>query len=61
MLTADSEAEYIAKARALAENGDILSKLHENLRDVVEKSPLMDDVGYAASVEKIYEDIMGRD
>lgn len=45
----------------LAENGDILSKLHENLRDVVEKSPLMDDVGYVASVEKIYEDIVGRD
>ncbi len=61
MLTADNEDEYIAKARALAENGDILSKLHENLRDVVEKSPLMDDVGYVASVEKIYEDIMGRD
>lgn len=61
MLTADNEDEYIAKARALAENGDILSKLHENLRDVVEKSPLMDDVGYAASVEKIYEDIVGRD
>ena len=61
MLTADNEDEYIAKARALAENGDILSKLHENLRDVVEKSPLMDDVGYVASVEKIYEDIVGRD
>lgn len=61
MLTADNEDEYIAKARALAENGDILSKLHEKLRDVVEKSPLMDDVGYVASVEKIYEDIVGRD
>lgn len=54
MLTADSEDEYIAKAVSLAENHDILSKLHESLRDMVEVSPLMDDVRYVDSIEKIY-------
>lgn len=58
MLTADSEDEYIAKAIVLSENEDILSKLHENLRDMVESSPLMDSVKYVDSVEKVYEDIV---
>lgn len=58
ILTADREDEYIAKAVALAENNDILSKLHENLRYIVELSPLMDDARYVYSVEKIYNSIM---
>ena len=61
MLTADSEDEYIAKVVALAENEDILSKLHENLRDMVEASPLIDDVRYVNSVEKMYEAIVCRE
>lgn len=58
MLTADSEEEYIEKAVALAKNNDILSKLHENLRHIIESSPLMDDVRYVDNVEKIYNSIM---
>lgn len=58
ILTADREDEYIAKAVTLAENEDILSKLHENLRYIVELSPLMDDVRYVDSVEKIYNTII---
>ena len=61
MLTAKSEDEYIAKVVALAENEDILSKLHDNLRDMVYVSPLMDDVGYINSVEKMYEEIVCRE
>ena len=61
MLTADNEDEYIAKAIVLAENFNVLSDIHNNLRSIVDASLLIDDVRYVNNVEKIYEDIMHRE
>ena len=54
-LTARTEEEYIARAVALAKDPELLSGLHQNLRRLMEASPLMDGRGYTRAVEAAYE------
>jgi predicted O-linked N-acetylglucosamine transferase (SPINDLY family) len=42
----------------LGNNPDILCDLRFQLRDMVKNSPLMDEQGYAAQVEKLYHRLM---
>jgi predicted O-linked N-acetylglucosamine transferase (SPINDLY family) len=50
-LIADTPQDYVQIAVGLAENIPRLTELHETLRDRLERSPLMDEKGYAHHVE----------
>ena len=54
-LAARTEEEYIARAVALAKDPELLSGLHQNLRRLMEASPLMDGRSYTQAVEAAYE------
>ena len=45
------------KAIELASNKDVIVALRENLRKMVELSPLMDERQYTLDVEKLYKEI----
>jgi predicted O-linked N-acetylglucosamine transferase (SPINDLY family) len=51
---ADSEEEYIQKAVTLALDLEQLNKIRSTLRSEMEKSPLMDETGFARKVEDAY-------
>ena len=57
-MATDNAEEYVEIAAALGNNPDILCDLRFQLRDMVKNSPLMDEEGYAAQVEKIYHRLM---
>jgi predicted O-linked N-acetylglucosamine transferase (SPINDLY family) len=50
-LIADTPQDYVRIALDLAENIPRLTKLHETLRNLLERSPLMDEKGYTHHVE----------
>jgi predicted O-linked N-acetylglucosamine transferase (SPINDLY family) len=54
---ANSEEEYIQKLMRLADNHEFLQELRKNLRNEMIASPLMDELGFARSVEKAYKDM----
>ena len=56
-LTAFSKEEYIEKAVALAKAPQLLAALHRNLRNMLQKSPVMDGKQYVADLERLYEKI----
>ena len=56
-LAAAAPEEYINKAVGLAQDENLVSLLHENLRHMVMVSPLMDTAEYVRQMEKLYENI----
>ena len=56
-LAAQTPAEYIEKAAALASDRELLTALHRNLRPMMQQSPVMDGRGYVREVEAMYEKI----
>ena len=44
---ASNEEEFVGKAVQISNNPDMLKQLRENLRGMLERSPLMDYDGYA--------------
>ena len=53
-LAAADDAGYMERAVMLAQNMDILTFLHKNLRHMLQTSPLMDGDSYCREVEKLY-------
>ncbi|MEB0215843.1 MULTISPECIES: tetratricopeptide repeat protein [unclassified Undibacterium] len=51
---AETEMEYAEKVLTLAHDTEALIHLRKNLRREIQGSPLMDEVGFARSVEKAY-------
>ncbi len=58
--TARSEEEYIEQALALASDLPKLAALRAGLRQEMQASPLMDEVGFARRVEDAYRDMFKR-
>ena len=56
-LSAANVSEYIEKAVSLAEDEQLLSLLHRNLRGMMQSSALMDGTLYAQDVESLYRQI----
>lgn len=56
-LLADSPAEYVAKAVALAKDIPRLDKYHRTLRNTLLNSKLMDTPGYVSTLEKAYRQL----
>ncbi len=56
-LTAATEDEYIERAVTLANAPDLLSELHNNLREIMQASPVMNVKNYLDEVQSAYEDI----
>lgn len=54
-LAADRPAEYVKRAVALAHDQELLNILHQNLRPMMVKSPLMDREHYIREVETYYD------
>ncbi|WP_298593337.1 hypothetical protein [uncultured Mitsuokella sp.] len=53
-LSSASREGYVEKAIALARDGELLDALHQNLRTMMQGSPLMDAQGYIDEVEAKY-------
>lgn len=53
-LAANSSGGYIEKAVALAGDRILVTDLHRNLRNILQRSPLMDMEGYMREVEELY-------
>ena len=58
-LACSTVEEYISRAVGLAQDKELLSILHKNLRRMVETSPLMDAENYVREVEESYKKILG--
>lgn len=56
-LVADSAEGYIERAVMLAQNPELLADLQQNIRSIMEKSPLMDSKMYLADMECAYRTI----
>ena len=56
-LAAASDEEYIEKAVALANNPERIKWIHENLPQIMIKSPIMDVKGYVQQIESAYEQV----
>lgn len=56
-LVAETEAEYIEKAIRLAADRDLLQIMRKNLRQMMQKSSLMDSKQYLSEVETVYREI----
>ena len=56
-LIAHTEEGYIDRAVALANDPDVLDALHDGLRSMMEKSPLMDRSGYGRALGEAYEQV----
>lgn len=59
-LTVNSWQEYEERAVMLAQNPDVVQALHEGLRNMLQKSPLMDAKSYVRDVEREYKDIWNK-
>lgn len=53
-LAAADDAGYMERVVMLAQNMDVLTFLHKNLRRMLQTSPLMDGYSYCRDVEKVY-------
>ena len=56
-LAADTLEDYIEKAVVLAQEPKVLSWLHQQLRQKMLASPLMDSQGYMKQLEQNYQRI----
>ena len=56
LAVADGEA-YVARAVGLAQDEELLSALHQNLRQMLFDSPLMDTQRYVREIEQAYQQI----
>ena len=56
-LAAENVADYIEKAAALAKDTALVASLHEKIRRLMEKSPLLDGPSYASDVEAAYQTV----
>ena len=56
-LAASSDAEYIEKAVALANNPERIKRIHAELPQIMMKSPIMNIKDYVDTVENVYERI----
>lgn len=54
-LAVSTNEDYIERAIGLANDRELLTMLHQNLRDMMKRSPLMDGRGYTKEVETAYE------
>ena len=52
---------YIGMAIGLAYDKSVLKELHSRLRDMVQKSPLMEGSNYCRSVERMYRALLFMD
>jgi predicted O-linked N-acetylglucosamine transferase (SPINDLY family) len=59
-LVAKNETEYIELAVELAKDKAALKSLQQNLRTIIEKSPLMNEKMYVKDMEKIYKRLYGK-
>ena len=59
-LVAETKADYVGKAMALANNLDRLSALRRDLRSRMQLSPLCDAGGFARDIEAAYREIWRR-
>ncbi|MDX1562041.1 MAG: O-linked N-acetylglucosamine transferase, SPINDLY family protein, partial [Gammaproteobacteria bacterium] len=59
-LIAASPDDYVAKAKALADNVGRLRKLRAELREQVQRSSLLDATTFARAVEAAYRDMWQR-
>ncbi len=57
---ADSEDDYVEKVLALAADLPALAQLRANLRPQMQASRLMDEAGFARTVETAYQDMFAR-
>ena len=57
-LAAATPAEYVARAVSLAMDRELLQALHQNLRQMLMQSPLMDTRRYVAEVEAAYRHML---
>jgi predicted O-linked N-acetylglucosamine transferase (SPINDLY family) len=57
---AQSEAEYVEKVVALASNLPALAHIRATLREQMQASPLMDEEGFASTVEQAYQAMFAR-
>ncbi len=54
-LCAGNGTEYVGRAVVLARDRELLAMLRQNLRGMMEKSPLMDEKGYMESLEQGFQ------
>ena len=57
-LATDNRYTYIKLAAGIAEDKDLLKALHGRIRSIVQKSSLMDGVGYCREVEQMYRGLL---
>ena len=57
-LAVETPAEYVARAVTLAQDKELLQALHQNLRQMLLQSPLMDTRRYVAEVEAAYRQML---
>lgn len=57
-LVAEDEAAYVDIAVKIAGDREVLTLLRQSLRTMMQKSPLMDAVGYMQELEKMYKNIL---
>ena len=57
-LATDNRYTYIKLAAGIAEDKDLLKALHGRIRSIVQKSSLMDGVGYSREVEQMYRGLL---
>lgn len=56
-LAAATDEEYVEKAVSLAKDRELLQLLHQNLRQMMQQSPVMQAKQYVADVENAYEQV----
>jgi predicted O-linked N-acetylglucosamine transferase (SPINDLY family) len=54
---ANSDVEYVAKAVALTRDRAGLAAIHGSLREQMQRSPLMDERGFAQKIEAAYREM----
>ena len=57
-LAVKTPAEYVARVVSLAQDKDLLQVLHQNLRQMLLQSPLMDTRRYVAEMESAYRQML---
>lgn len=55
-IPSDQPQDYVARAVALAQDEDLLDVLHQNLRSMLLRSPVMDTQRYVAELEQVYRE-----
>ena len=59
-LAVSAVEDYVTRAVSLAQDKELLNVLHQNLRQMLLQSPLMDTRGYVAEVEAAYRQMLAK-